>query len=164
MSAEDVRGLAIRQPWMDAFFRGGKDVENRLKWPGSAYRGRVLLHAAAGMTKEEWFEVNAFAERARVEWRPPPPAKLILGAIVGRARVTDVIMPGGLVHRGEGFPPSYPGTERHPRATSPWYMGGFALVLEDIEEIAPMPYKGSLGFFRVGDLMREMALAAPRIG
>lgn len=43
------RVLTIRQPWIDAIFSDGKDIENRT-W-NTGYRGRVYLHAAAALSK-----------------------------------------------------------------------------------------------------------------
>ena len=41
---------------------------------------------------------------------------------------------------------------------SPWYMGGFALVLAYVERLAvPVPFKGALGFFEVPEELLEGA-------
>ena len=63
------------------------------------------------------------------------------GGIVGRARIVDVIAPGG--NRLS------PGTGRHPMAEDPWYAGEFGFVLADVEPVAFRPWRGALGLFDV---------------
>lgn len=43
-----MKALSIRQPWAWLILHGGKDIENR-SW-NTNFRGRFLIHAAAGMT------------------------------------------------------------------------------------------------------------------
>lgn len=66
------------------------------------------------------------------------------GAIVARANLVDIILPGGVyVSR------SYPKDPAH-RAESPWYMGSMGLVLDDVEVLkVPIPFSGALGLFDV---------------
>ena len=44
--------LSIRQPWAWMILNAGKDIENR-SWQ-TDYRGRFLIHAAKGMTQDEY--------------------------------------------------------------------------------------------------------------
>jgi len=150
-----VKALSLRQPWCDAVLWGGKRVENRLKWRGSNFRGEFFLHAAKGMTRAEYLEAIEFLKTNGIAWRPEMLRhNLVRGALVGRACVVDVVMPGGFIHPGPGHPLSAASTVRHPAASSPWYMGGFALVLEDVRPLPhPIPYPGMLGFFDVPEYL-----------
>ena len=47
-----MKALSIRQHWAWLIIHGGKDVENR-SWH-TKYRGRFLVHAAKGMTSDEF--------------------------------------------------------------------------------------------------------------
>ena len=48
--------LSIRQPWASLILKAGKDIENR-DWP-TKFRGRILIHAAKGCTRDEWENGN----------------------------------------------------------------------------------------------------------
>lgn len=151
-----MRALSLTQPWCDAILYAGKRVENRLLWSGSSFRGDLLLHAAKGMRVADYDGVVRFVRDRKIAWRPKPKLDLVRGAIVGRARVIDVIMPGGLKHAGAGYNPSRAKdpspfeSNIHSFASDPFYMGGFALVLDDVVAFAvPIPCNGALGFWRV---------------
>ena len=47
-----MMALSIRQPWAWLILHAGKDIENR-DWP-TRFRGRFLIHASKGMTREEY--------------------------------------------------------------------------------------------------------------
>lgn len=166
-----MKALAIRQPWAYAVLHLGKRVENR-DWAGCAYRGPVLLHASKTLVLREFDEAvdsiqsiletsggmapssptfAAFYDMVRLHppgdklgsWRPAP--TLPLGGIVGRARIVGTVnaktqTSGGLKAQ-----------------LSPWYAGGFALVLADVEPLPFIPWKGSLGFFDVPDEVVQKA-------
>lgn len=51
--------LSIRQPWASLILKAHKDIENRC-WP-TKVRGRILIHAAKGMTWNEYEDAIAFA-------------------------------------------------------------------------------------------------------
>lgn len=137
-----MKALSIRQPWLDAILYGGKRIENRAAWKGSSFRGRLLLHAAKGMTDDEYGGVMAFLTARGIEWRPDH-SKLARGALVGAASVIDVIMPGGLTYARR-----FEDRKPHPLRDDPWYMGEFALVLDHVKVFdTPIAYKGALGFF-----------------
>jgi hypothetical protein len=122
--------ISIRQPWAWLIINAGKDIENR-SWK-AFHRGRVLVHAAKGMTQEEWLGAMLFAkrtcnvpeyllERARKE---VPEQR---GGIIGSVEIVDCV--DG--HR------------------SPWFMGEYGFVLKNPQPLPFTPYKGSLGFFTV---------------
>jgi len=150
--------LTIRQPWAWAIVEGParldgahdrKDIENRV-W-STTLRGPFLIHAAAGMTKDEYFDA--------VEWIGdvlglgigdkalafPPRGLLERGGIVGIARLVGVIPPCRTC--------LVPCSRR-------WHIHdqyGFELA-----DVAPLPFtpcKGALGFWEyepTGELKRAI--------
>lgn len=57
--------LSIRQSWASLIIKCGKDIENRT-WP-TRYRGRILVHAAKGMTRDDHERVNSeFSECSHI--------------------------------------------------------------------------------------------------
>ncbi len=54
-----MKALSIRQPWAWLILHGGKDIENR-DW-ATRFRGRVLIHASKGMTRDEWGDAWGFS-------------------------------------------------------------------------------------------------------
>ena len=127
------RCLSIRQPWVWAIFFAGKPVENRNR--PTKVRGRVLIHASAGMTVNE-YEVFLATAHAISEAQPLFPSGLALpsftdlprGCIFGSVTITDCV-------------------SAHP---SPWFFGPYGFVLADPKPLTtPIPYKGKLGFFNV---------------
>lgn len=176
-----MKALSIRQPWAHAILHLGKRVENR-DWAGCSYRGPVLLHAAKSLVLrdfnedvesildivkpatngEKWAALDQFAyrrapvagkHRGEYSWRPAP--SLPFGGIVGRARIVDIIdlSPAG---------PARTSRAHGAQLSSPWYAGGFALVLADVEPLPFIPYKGALGFFDVPDHLVAAALDGAR--
>ncbi len=150
-----MKALSLRQPWAHFVVHGLsegllresmtlKDIENR--WWNTSYRGEVLIHAAKGMTKEEYEDACDFAADALglgLYARGcvfPQPKALVRGAIIGRTRIVDVIPPcthcEGLIERAEC---------RHRK----WHMPAqFGFVLADTFAFAkPIPWSGALGFF-----------------
>lgn len=47
-----IKALSIRQPWAWLILWAGKDIENRSR--RFHFRGRFLIHASAGMTRNEY--------------------------------------------------------------------------------------------------------------
>ncbi|MBN8535403.1 MAG: hypothetical protein J0L51_15100 [Rhizobiales bacterium] len=120
--------LSIRQPWTYAVAVGWKDIENR-NWrkpnPGIGFRGRVALHASAGMTRLEYEHARAFMHACGRQC--PEPHELVRGAIIGTAEIVDVV--------------------KH--STSRWFVGRIGLVMANAQLLAePIPCSGALGFFQ----------------
>lgn len=119
--------LSVRQPWAWAIVHGGKDIENR-SWrsdnPGMKFRGRFCVHAAVGMTRDEYQDAELTMAMLGVEC--PPPAELQRGGIVGVATVADIV------------------TE----SASGWFFGPKGLVLTDVEPVEFIGVGGQLGFFK----------------
>ena len=133
-----MKALSIRQPWAWAIIHAGKDIENRTWW--TYYRGPVLIHAAKGMTRDEFEDfVDTYAHIRRL-WSAEHPfgperyprlmpafEALRRGGIVGKARIADCVS----------------------SSPSPWFFGPYGFVLADVEPLPFRPLKGALGFFDV---------------
>lgn len=126
--------LSVRQPWAWAILYGGKDTENR-DWrqpnPGLKFRGRVAIHAAAGMTQMEYDDAADFMRGLGVT--TPAARDLVRGAIIGSVDVVDIVR--------------FRGPATAEQRQSPWFVGPIGLILRDPEPCEPVPCKGNLGFF-----------------
>lgn len=83
--------LSIRQPWAWLILHAGKDIENR-DWP-TKVRGRVLIHAAKGMTRDEYEDGIGFAQAIAYEAGRilhAPTIELPRGGIVGSVEIATL--------------------------------------------------------------------------
>lgn len=117
--------LSIRQPWAWLILHGGKDIENR-DWP-TKFRGRVLVHASKGMTRDEFDSAAIFAFGRIGTAKLPTMDMFQRGGIVGSVEIVDC------VHRSD----------------SHWFVGRYGFVLRDPRPLPFVPYRGQLGFFDV---------------
>ena len=127
------KALSIRQPWAWAIVYAGKDIENR-DW-ATKYRGPICIHAAKGMTRDEYASANLTIQRAigRVDqawldrWHGVTAAKYRLdrGGIIGTAEIVDCV----------------------DHSTSPWFFGSYGLVLRNVQPVDFISVKGALGLF-----------------
>ena len=152
-----MKALSIRQPWAWAILCAGKRIENRA-WKGCAYRGPILLHASKGCTKDEFGEAARAIDKATFGGLTRLHADFVRyedlqrGGIVGRARIDGVL-------RTEADFAAYAAGVRGSEEQRVWWMGGFALVLADVEPLPFVPWKGELGLFEVDDVYaRKMLL------
>jgi hypothetical protein len=132
-----MKVLSIRQPWAWLIIHGAKDIENR-SWRTNV-RGRVLVHAAKGMTVSEWNEAYRFvADRFGVNpaRRIPLPIDMQRGGLVGSVEII------GCINRAE-----HPAT-----AVSRWFVGTYGFVLRDPQPMTFVPMRGALGFFNVPEM------------
>ena len=134
-----TKAISIRQPWASLILKAKKDIENR-SWPTNL-RGRVLIHAAKGMTIQEhedaiWFAIGAIKAHAvgaesttKVTLRDLGFAyeELPRGGIIGSVEIVDCV------------------TE----SSSPWFMGPCGFVLRNPQPLPFRPWRGQLGFFEV---------------
>lgn len=122
----NLPALSIRQPWAAFILKNGKDIENRC-WR-THFRGRFLIHAAKGCTESEYRLAVAFAmDKARVKFADIPPwMSLHRGGIVGVAKIGNCVT----------------------GSDSPWFVGEYGFVLEEVQPLDFTPCVGSLGFFR----------------
>lgn len=124
-----IKALSIRQPWAWCIINAGKDIENR-DWP-TRYRGAVAIHAAKGMTRDEYEDCLDTCHG--ISLRSPFPAGLEMpafealerGGIVGVAEIADCVS----------------------ASRSPWFFGRYGFVLRNVESVPFIPVKGALGFF-----------------
>ena len=118
--------LSVRQPWAWAIIYAGKDIENR-SWQavnhGLRQRGRIAIHAAKGMTRDEYEDTDAFL--TRLGHVCPAPQLLLRGGIIGSVEVVDVVS----------------------ESDSPWFFGPRGLVLRDPRPCNFVPAVGQLGYF-----------------
>lgn len=118
--------LSLRQPWAWLVVHGGKDIENRV-W-STTRRGPILLHAAKGMTKREYWDAWQFAGRPE---DMPSAEALMRGGLVGATEIHAVIQPTA-------------------RPIVQWHMAEqYGYRLRKTVALPFRPLKGSLGFFRV---------------
>lgn len=121
--------LSIRQPWASLIIAAGKDIENR-DWP-TRVRGRILVHAAKGCTRDEFD--GAMASARGILGRPVPGdlKSIPRGGFVGTVEIVDCVQ----------------------RSDSPWFFGRYGFVLRDPQPLPDffIPWKGQLGFFDVTD-------------
>lgn len=124
-----MKALSIRQPWAWLILHAGKDIENR-DWY-TALRGRVLIHAGKGMTREEYeCAMDLAAHYSRPVNGLPSFKELERGGIVGSVEIVDCVNV----------------------SKSPWFFGRYGFVLRDPQPLLFTPYKGQLGFFDVPDI------------
>lgn len=126
--------ISIRQPWAWLILHAGKDIENR-NWQ-CRVRGRVLIHAAKGMSRGEYVEAFAFAARCGFRGRRPEFEAVERGGIVGSVEIVDCVT----------------------ASRSPWFVGEYGFVLRDPRVLPFVPWRGELGFFACD---HERATARP---
>lgn len=136
-----MKALSIRQPWAWAILHAGKDVENR-DW-FTPFKGRFAIHAAKGMTREEYFDFcegygNLVGAGLALDVIVPAFDLLPRGAIVGVAEIVGCVK----------------------QSKSAWFQGKYGFVLRDpVVLLEPIPCRGALGFWDVPeDVERQMMI------
>ena len=114
-----MKALTICQPYAELIARGDKPIENRT-WPTS-YRGQMFIHAGKS---REWLEPED-------EERYP---RMAFGALIATARLVDC-------RRVAELPESL---SDNPHANGPW-----CWILENVNRIHPIPYRGAQGLWDV---------------
>lgn len=125
-----MKALSIRQPWAWLILHAGKDIENR-DWY-TPVRGRILIHAGKGMTRDEYEDAASTAAvvaaiDANAPLELPPFEVLQRGGIVGEVEIVDCVRD----------------------SESPWFFGKYGFVLRNPKVLPFTPYRGQLGFFYV---------------
>ncbi|SNS53603.1 hypothetical protein SAMN06295912_108135 [Sphingomonas laterariae] len=121
-----MKALSVRQPWAFSILFGGKEIENR-NW-STRYRGPLALHAAKGMTNDEFDAWQLFlsVQGLRGDWLTSKTmADLQRGGVVGMVDLVDCV-------------------NAHP---SRWFQGPYGFVLANPRPVAFIPCAGKLGFF-----------------
>lgn len=135
-----MKALSIRQPWAWLIVMDWKPVENRT-WC-TKHRGPTLIHAAKGMTREEYEAAKLLAWRINSEIVLPEFYDLERGGIVGMATLTDVA----------NF------------SFSHWFSGPYGFVMDDPKPLPFVSLKGQLGFFEVSDTLLPALCLLNEIG
>lgn len=158
-----TRAISLKQPWAWAVFNAGKNIENRTWW--TEYRGPIWIASSAQVTRTDYQVASHIIERISGV-RPPDSRDVVYGAILGRATVSDCILPGGHVATsrpaknwpaGTAKPPESGGP--HPLQPAKWHFPEqFGYVLDDLHALAtPVPCKGLQRFWRVpADVLEQL--------
>jgi len=121
--------LSIRQPWAWLVVNGFKDIENRT-WQ-TKVRGPILIHAAKGMTRQEYEDCQYFMYLKYLDTAYsalPDFNELPRGGIVGSAVIKDCVT----------------------RSDSPWFTGPYGLILDQTSAFKRiLKINGALKFFCV---------------
>jgi hypothetical protein len=179
----DLRAISLTQPWGWSMLHAGKGIENRTRSDGRLpdicrHRGPVLLHAAKGMKKADYlfardFMVQAKLARKRDEFDDlgvvdslpliPERGELVRGAIIGRAVAVGYMCHNDLRRHAPLYVLDDKYVSEDQRETFidaldlRWWMGGYALLLDDIKPTPVIPCCGHLGRWRVpGDVVAQL--------
>lgn len=126
--------LSVRQPWAWAIIHAGKDVENRgqmaIRYMKLGRSGGIAIHAAKGMTRDEYDNAREFM--AKIGVACPPAADLVRGAIIGTVEIDGVTS----------------------KSASPWFFGPRAIRILNPRAVDPIYLSGALGLFNWRDAPR----------
>ena len=121
-----MKAITVRQPWAWAIINAGKDIENR-NW-NTHFRGRVAIHAASAMTREEYKDGYERIKSINHRLKIPAYEDLARGAIIGTVEIIDCVQD----------------------SDSPWFGGKHGFVLARPKKLSePIPCKGALSFWNV---------------
>lgn len=120
--------LSVRQPWAWLLAHGWKNIENR-GWK-THRRGRFLIHASKGMTRDEYQACYLFVAGFAPELARSIPsfASLERGGIVGEAVLLDCVT----AHSSE------------------WFQGPYGFVIDEARPLDYLRCDGKQGFFTAG--------------
>ena len=120
-----MKALTVRQPWAWLLIHGLKNIENRDWW--CSYRGQLAIHAAKGMTRDEYYDALDLVQHISPQQAAamPGPSELVRGAVIGTMRMTDCVR----------------------RSNSPWFSGKYGFVLDTPQPCDPVPCRGALGLW-----------------
>ncbi|MEM9964975.1 MAG: ASCH domain-containing protein [Asticcacaulis sp.] len=122
--------LSVRQPWAWAIGSEGKIIENRT-W-ATKVRGSICIHAAKGMTRDEYDACMDFISDAF----PLPKAE----DMCRRARFVNNDHRGGIIATADLV-------DCVTTYDSPWMFGPYGFVLSNIQPVPFLSVRGGLGFF-----------------
>jgi hypothetical protein len=135
-SKQNLKALSIKQPWVHAILREGKDVENRC-WKRD-FRGWFAIHASA--------VPNRFARYPKAH-KIPPLETLHYSAICGVARIVDMVSKS----KSKWF-------DRPTRTNK-----NYGWVIRQVKPLKrPIPCKGALGLWDVSPrILKEIKKQLP---
>lgn len=135
-----MKALTIRQPWCWAILYAGKDIENR-DW-NTNLRGRIAIHAAKGMTREEYQDGIEFIALAAYEAG--------MSNLVEYRKIKDLVIPDYEEMTRSAIVGTVEIVSSLRESTSPWFQGRFGFQLANPRSLVqPIPIKGYLGFWDV---------------
>lgn len=121
--------ISVRQPYAWAIIHAGKNIENRgpvmLRHLPKPICRRIAVHAAKGMTRDEYEGGRDYIDHIAGAGACPSPADLLRGGIIGSVDVVDVLT----------------------RSHSPWFIGPRGLLLDKPVPCGFIPSVGALGYF-----------------
>lgn len=126
--------LSIRQPWAWLIVNGYKDIENRT-WP-TRFRGRVLIHAGATMTRADY-------EACAIFWQGSELSEETAYKLMGNFPTFEMLKHqcGGTVGEAEI-------TNCVTASDSPWFVAEYGFVMRNQKILPFHKCKGMLGFFQ----------------
>jgi hypothetical protein len=127
-----MKAISVRQPWAWLIVHG-KDIENR-KWR-THYRGPVLIHAAKGMSYDEYQMTKLYAAQRGIT--VPDRHRIERGGIVGMTEIVDCVT----------------------KSDSRWFMGPMGFVLANTKPLPFIECSGALGLFDVPEDIARQVLA-----
>lgn len=121
-----MKAITVRQPWAWAIIHAGKDIENR-SWKTNL-RGRIAIHAGAGMTRAEYEEGRKSILRRKPKIKIPAYEDMARSAIIGTVELVDCVE----------------------ETRSTWFTGDKGFVLARPKKLPePIKCKGALKFWNV---------------
>jgi hypothetical protein len=122
-----MKAITVRQPWAWAIIYAGKDIENR-SWKTNL-RGKIAIHAGAGMTRAEYEEGCKSILRRKPKIKIPAYEDMVRSAIIGTVEIVDCVE----------------------KSNSPWHAKRqIAFVLVRPKKLPkPIPCKGNLKFWNI---------------
>lgn len=181
-----TKALSLKAPYAWAVVHGPKDIENRTWW--TEIRGDFWIASSAQVTRAYFDSACETIKRLAPELVVPPLEEHVLGAVIGRAKIVDCILPGGIGFTnkeaaqaarsvylaGKRRDPAEEGQPlldfakrppNHPRHPMLWhFLDQYGYVLEDRRALkTPVACKGHQRWWTPKpELMRELAKAAKR--
>ncbi len=159
-----MKAITLTQPWAWSILSAGKRIENRSRSDGRMpdicrHRGPLLLHAAKGMRVADYIAACAFmVKHGLARAKDSPSIDEALPVIPPRLQdVGDEMLPRGvIVGRCRAVGHMSPAHGTLPCSNSDivlteddlrWWMGGYALILADVEPTKWVPCRGMLGLW-----------------
>lgn len=148
--------LTLKHPWPFAIFRLGKDIENRnWKLPEKYLGQTIAIHGGAFPKGHKTvYAVKQDVEHITTQilthrnfkidpelkswWKDNPKLQLkdwIMPGLIGSVKIVDCVY----------------------QSNNPWFSGRYGFVFEEAKLFEkPIPAKGKLGFWSLGDLARQI--------
>lgn len=137
-----MMGLTLLEPWASLMAAGLKRIETR-SWC-TDYRGELVIQASASKKScRHSYDVEKLFKEAGMPWPddwPVSPEGYPRGRILGVCRLIDCVeMDADIINR----------VPQRERAFGVWAPGRFAWIAPSFRRVEPIPWKGSLGLWKV---------------